>query len=150
MKFRSLAAKCKPVGLLLMLVAFMTSVSGDVKAGSTVSPKGAEVYFISPADGDRVPASFVVRFGLRGMGVAPAGVEKTGTGHHHLMINVDDISLDDPIMADEAHRHFGGGQSEVTLTLKPGRHRLRLVLGDHNHIPHNPPVMSDEITVIVE
>lgn len=85
------------------------------------------------------------------MGVAPANVEHANTGHHHLLINVDPATLDmgAGIPADDQHRHFGGGQTEVTLTLPPGEHRLQLLPGDHNHIPHLPPVVSEVITVRV-
>jgi hypothetical protein len=116
----------------------------------TPSPEGATVYFISPSDGATVSNPVTVRFGLRGMGVAPAGVEKDKTGHHHLLIDVPELPpLDEPIPQDEMHRHFGGGQTEVTLDLSPGTHTLQLLLGDRNHIPHDPPVISDIITITV-
>jgi hypothetical protein len=112
---------------------------------------GPEVYLISPADGETVRGEFVVRFGLRGMGVAPAGVERENTGHHHLLIDVDILPpLDAPLPASEYVRHFGGGQTETVLTLPPGKHTLQLVLGDHQHVPHDPPVISDKITIYVE
>ena len=117
----------------------------------TPSPPGAAVYFISPTDGATVSNPVTIRFGLKGMGVAPAGVEKDKTGHHHLLIDVPELPpLDEPIPQDEMHRHFGGGQTEVTLDLPPGKHTLQLLLGDRNHIPHDPPVVSDIITVTVQ
>ena len=92
-----------------------------------------------------------VRFGLKGMGVAPAGIEKENTGHHHLLIDVAELpTLDEPIPADDNHKHFGGGQTEVTLELPVGSHTLQLLLGDLNHIPHDPPVVSEKVTITVQ
>lgn len=109
------------------------------------------VYIISPANGEAVSSPVTVKFGLRGMGVAPAGIDKANTGHHHLLIDVAQLpDLSKPVPADAKHRHFGGGQTETTIELAPGQHTLQLLLGDHYHIPHNPPVISEKITVTVE
>jgi Domain of unknown function (DUF4399) len=113
------------------------------------SPPGAHVYIISPANGSYLPNTFTVRFGLVKMGVAPAGLEKPNTGHHHLMIDTALPPLDKPIPNDENHLHFGGGQTETTLTLPTGKHTLQLLLGDVAHLPHQPPVYSDPIVVYV-
>lgn len=125
----------------------------SAQAGETPSPDGAAVYFIVLEDGAVVESPFRVRFGLSGMGVAPAGVEKTITGHHHLLMNTEPPQGEDleySIPADENHRHFGGGQTEAMVDLPPGNHTLQLLLGDQNHIPHNPPVMSSKITITVK
>lgn len=116
------------------------------------APDGAEVYFIDPADGATVANPVTIRFGLRGMGVAPAGAEWDDTGHHHLLINIEpsEIAMDESLPATDQIRHFGGGQTEATLELPAGTHTLRLLLGDYTHTPHDPPVMSDPITVTVE
>ena len=116
----------------------------------TPAPTDAELYIISPQDGDTVTSPVTIQFGLKGMGVAPAGVDKPNTGHHHLLIDTDVPSLDAPIPNDDNHKHFGGGQTEVTLELPPGRHTLQLILGDMAHIPHDPPVMSRKITITVK
>ena len=92
----------------------------------------------------------VVRFGLSGMGVAPAGVEKDKTGHHHLIIDAELPSMDEAVPSDENHRHFGGGQTEISIELTPGSHSLQLLLGDWSHIPHNLPVVSERITIQVQ
>lgn len=114
----------------------------------TPAPEGAQVYFVSPVDGAVVPQTFTVVFGLQGMGVAPAGTQINNTGHHHLLVNFDELpDLNMPLGADVTH--FGGGQTQTTLTLSPGEHTLQLILGDHMHIPHNPPVLSEKITVTV-
>jgi hypothetical protein len=121
-------------------------------AAETPSPAGAQVYIINLKNGDTVTSPFKVQFGLTGMGVAPAGVEKPNTGHHHLIIDAT-LSPDElkaPIASDAKHMHFGGGQTEATITLPPGQHTLQLVLGDWSHIPHVPPVMSTPITVTVK
>lgn len=113
------------------------------------APEGAVAYIISPSDGETVQSPFRVVFGLRGAGVAPAGIERADAGHHHLLIDTDAPSLDAPIPADEQHVHFGLGQTETELNLPPGEHRLRLLLGDHLHIPHDPPLLSAPVTVRV-
>ncbi len=127
------------------------SHGADPAAERTPSPEGAMVYIISPADGATVTSPVRVVFGLRGMGVAPAGVDAPDTGHHHLMINVplEELDLTQGFPTDERHRHFGRGQTEAAIELPPGTHTLRLVLGDHFHIPHDPPVISEEITITV-
>jgi hypothetical protein len=116
----------------------------------TASPAGAMVYFISPQTGAKVTSPFTVRFGLKGMGVAPAGATNPNTGHHHLLIDTDLPPDNLPIPNDDKHRHFGAGQTEVELTLPPGQHTLQLVLGDANHVPHQPPVRSEKITITVQ
>lgn len=109
-----------------------------------------ELYFITPANGATVESPVTVRFGLKNFGVAPAGVEKAGTGHHHLIVDVGLPPLDQPIPANENYVHFGGGQTETNVELKPGKHTLQLLMGDHRHIPHDTPVMSEKITIMVE
>lgn len=117
----------------------------------TPAPEGASVYFISPQDGDQVSSPVTLHFGLSGMGVAPAGVEWDNTGHHHLLINLDEPpAMDQPLPANDQVIHFGGGQTEAEIELPAGEHRLQLLLGDHFHIPHQPPVMSEEITITVK
>lgn len=130
---------------ILMMIAAMAGY-----AGPTASPEGAGVYIISPENGSTVSSPVTVTFGLKGMGVAPAGVAKDKTGHHHLLINTDPPNMDSPIPSDDHHRHFGAGQTEVTVELEPGEHTLQLLLGDANHIPHDPPVMSEPITITVQ
>jgi hypothetical protein len=115
----------------------------------TASAPAAEVYFHYPNDGMRVPERFTVKIGLKEMGVAPAGVVKPLTGHHHLLIDTDMVPQNQPIPSDYNHIHLGNGQTEVVLTLPPGTHTLQLLLGDHQHIPHQPPVMSKKITIYV-
>lgn len=119
-------------------------------AGRTPSPAGAKVYFIGLADGGHVTSPIVVRFGLVGMGVAPAGVSKANTGHHHLIVDAPQPALDAMIPKDEHHMHFGGGQTETVLNLAPGQHTLQLVFADANHVPHDPPVASSRITITVD
>jgi len=119
------------------------------KGGPTASARGAEVYFAELKDGATVPSKFTVHFGLKNMGVAPAGSERPNSGHHHLLIDTDLPPLDQPIPSDFNHLHFGAGQTEATITLKPGDHTLQLLFGDKDHIPHNPPLFSKRITVHV-
>lgn len=125
---------------------------GAAHAFQTKAPEGASVYFITPKSGETLANPVTVRFGLKGMGVAPAGVEKAGTGHHHLLINtkLEGDGLKEPIPADDKHKHFGAGQTEATLTLPAGTHTLQLLVADHNHIPHDPPIMSEVITITVK
>ena len=121
----------------------------SVSPTKSPSPKGAEAYFHSPVDGMRVPQRFTARLGLRGMGLAPASIVKPGTGHHHLLIDVENVDVDRPIPSDANHIHLGNGQTEVVITLPPGRHTLQLLAGDHRHVPHDPPVMSRKLTIHV-
>jgi hypothetical protein len=135
----------------LALLAILAAATFAPVAAQTPSPEGAKVYFINLKDGDTVSSPFLVQFGLSGMGVAPAGVEKPNTGHHHLLIDTTMTAeqMKEPIPADDNHRHFGGGQTETMVTLPEGTHTLQLVLGDWTHIPHVPPVMSEPITITV-
>lgn len=141
---------------ILFALALATTVTAAIAADAptlpvTKSPAGAEVYIISPKDGATVGQEFTVTFGLKGMGVAPAGVKKEGTGHHHLLIDVKDLPpAGQVIPKDENHVHFGNGQTETTVKLKPGTHTLQLELGDENHIPFDPAVVSKKITVHVK
>lgn len=136
----------------ILFMAFF--ISGMANAGgeneSSINA-GTKVYFLSPTDGETVTNPVVVRFGLSGMGVAPAGVAKENTGHHHLLIDLETLpDLTKPIPSDKNHRHFGGGQTEVVLELTPGEHHLQLLLGDYAHTPHNPPVVSKQIKILVK
>lgn len=136
----------------ILLTATLLSVTA-VHANSLVSkaPEGAQVYFIGLEDGAKVPQTFTVKFGLSGMGVAPAGVNVDNTGHHHLLIDLEELpDLTKPLPANDNVRHFGKGQTETTITLAPGKHTLQLLLGNYVHVPHDEPVMSEKITVIVE
>lgn len=134
----------KIVLLILATVAALSSAQAETPAA-----EGAELYFISPKDGDAVSNPITVRFGLKNMGVAPAGVQHENTGHHHLLINTALPPLELPIINDEKHRHYGLGQTEATLELPPGAHTLQLLLGDFAHRPHAPPVASKRITITV-
>ena len=134
----------------LLLIVLMIGAPATV-LGETAAPSNASVYIISPKDGDTVTNPFKVQFGLSGMGVAPAGVDKANTGHHHLLIDVNEpLDPSEPIPQDKAHLHFGAGQTEAHIELAPGKHTLQLVLGDWSHIPFNPPIMSAVITVTVK
>ncbi len=115
-----------------------------------MAPADARVYIVSPSHGEVVSSPVKVIFGLSGMGVAPAGIKKDKTGHHHLLIDTAVPDLDRPIPADDRHKHFGGGQTEVSIELTPGQHTLQLLLADFAHVPHNPPVMSEQITITVK
>lgn len=137
----------KQVSILVGAVWWTFSV---LAWAGTPAPDGAQVYIISPADGDLVTSPVKVHFGLSGMGVAPAGTDKEHTGHHHLLIDVDELPpLDRPLPKDGNHVHFGEGQTETEVELAPGKHTLQLLLGDANHIPHDPPLMSEKITIEV-
>ena len=125
------------------------AVAADSGLERKASSPGSAVYMISPADGATLTGPVTVRFGLRGMGVAPAGIDKAGTGHHHLLIDTELPPLGLPIPNDDQHRHFGGGQTEAQIELPAGEHTLQLILGDDRHIPHDPPVVSEIITITV-
>lgn len=138
---------------LFLLCFFATFTLSPAHASPliTEAPENADVYFISPKDGETVSTTFKVVFGLSNMGVAPAGVEKEKTGHHHLLIDLEKLpNLDAPLPANDNIIHFGGGQTETEITLKPGTHTLQLLMGNFAHVPHKKPVISKKITVIVK
>ena len=131
----------------LLGVFFLMPLSAVEKSSS---PDKAMLYIISPQDGDTVSSPVKVIFGLNGMGVAPAGIKMKNTGHHHLLIDLaqlPDINL--PIPSDDHHRHFGKGQTEAFIELDKGQHTLQLILGDHMHVPHEPPIISKKIRIKV-
>jgi hypothetical protein len=117
----------------------------------TAAPAGAEVYLIAPRDGEKIHGAVTVRFGLKGMGVAPAGIKFDNTGHHHLLIDTDvsEINLDAPLPSTDKIVHFGKGQTETTVTLAPGKHTLELLFADYQHLSFAPPLHSRKITITV-
>jgi len=145
--------KMATLSLLALALSPVLLNSAHVNAhdamSQSVAPANANVYIISPADGATVKSTFTVKFGLKDMGVSPAGFEKKHTGHHHLLIDKDALPAFDKPMGGDV-KHFGGGQTETSLTLPKGKHTLQLILGDHQHIPHNPAVFSKKITITVE
>tara|TARA_R110002074_G_scaffold11758_1_gene43756 strand:- start:6017 stop:6496 length:480 start_codon:yes stop_codon:yes gene_type:complete len=143
----------KSTVLALALVAGVSLAAQAEDHAAHTWPDGAAAYIVSPANGATVKSPVTVIFGLKGMGVAPAGIEKPKTGHHHLLIDTPAPSgedLDYAIAADDQHVHFGGGQTETTVTLAPGKHTLQLMMGDANHVPHNPPLVSEVVTITVK
>ena len=133
---------------LALLSAMLTLLACVVHAQGTPSPRNAYLYFISPTDGATVKGAFWCRFGLRNMGVTHAGDNYQNSGHHHLLIDVNEpLDPNEPIAQDKSHLHFGAGQTEARIELPPGKHTLQLVLGDAGHYPFNPPVVSEKITV---
>tara|TARA_A100001388_G_scaffold270601_1_gene248303 strand:- start:1306 stop:1692 length:387 start_codon:yes stop_codon:yes gene_type:complete len=117
----------------------------------SISAFSAEVYFVSPSDGDEVSSPVEIVFGLRGIGVAPAGINFPNTGHHHLLVDLDALpNLNESIPADENHIHFGKGQTQTLLALDPGEHTLQLLFGDWMHVPHTEPIFSEKITIFVK
>lgn len=129
-----------------LLLGTVDSTAGE----TTPSPKDAKLEIISPVDGATVSSPVVVKFGLAGMGVAPAGVEHANTGHHHLIVDSPLPKPEFAIPKDDKHQHFGGGQTQVSIELSPGIHTLQLLLGDHRHIPHGPPVSSEIVSILVK
>ena len=136
-----------PTAPMKVNVSTPTLAAGYVKVTAT---PGSALYFANLKNGDTVSSPVLIQFGLRGMGVAPAGIEKAGTGHHHLLVDVAELDVNAPIPTSDQHRHFGLGQTEVTLEMKPGQHTLQLLMGDQNHIPHHPVVLSERITITVK
>lgn len=144
--------------IITLSAAVLAMSCSSVLAGETPSLEGTEQYFVNLNDGDEITSPVKVIFGLSGMGVAPAGIDKEGTGHHHIFLNRAPFGegedgadeFDANILADENNIHYGKGQTETSLDLAPGKHTLQLVLGDKDHIPHNPPVHSKVITITVK
>jgi Domain of unknown function (DUF4399) len=145
-----LAAFRAAVCATLFAVLGSLAPAGAALAEQTASPPGAEEYIIWPSDGAVIHGGKLwVRMGLRNMGVCPKGVVFPNTGHHHLLIDTDLPALDQEIPSDRNHLHFGAGETDARIELPPGKHTLQLILGDHNHVPHVPPVYSKKITITV-
>ncbi len=139
-----------PLRMALLSAAVALLPAAALAQGKT-TPKDALIYIISPEDGDTMKGAFWCRFGLRNMGVAPAGHEFPNTGHYHLLIDTNEpINPNEPIPHDTKHLHFGGGETEAFLDMPQGKHTLQLVLGDSNHFPFNPPLISKKITITVK
>ena len=134
----------------LIVASFVLAAPAFAQDFRQPAPAGAKVYFIEPKNGAEITGPVVIKMGLAGMGVAPAGVDKKDTGHHHILVDQKLADAMAALPADDKHRHFGLGQTETVLVLPPGSHTLQLVLGDHQHIPHNPLVASDVITITVK
>ncbi|MEM9566699.1 MAG: DUF4399 domain-containing protein [Cyanobacteria bacterium P01_E01_bin.34] len=141
------------LGAIALVVCWWVAGTPQAMADEFIShaPKTARVYIIEPQNGDTVTNPFTIQFGLSGMEVAPAGVEKVNSGHHHLLVDVAELpDMRMSLPKSDSVRHFGKGQTETELTLPPGKHTLQLLLGNHLHIPHDNPVLSDKIEITVE
>lgn len=137
--------------LTVLLLIGLCAVAAAQGLTRSTAPEGARVYFIHPVDGAVVTSPVHVQFGLAGLGVAPAGTDAPNTGHHHLLIDLPELPPADlPLPANEQLRHFGGGQTEAMIDLEPGEHTLQLVMGNHLHVPHDPVVASERITITVQ
>ena len=147
---RTLRHRRRALAAALVALAASAAAFAQDRPARTPSPPGARVYFISPAPGETVTSPVTVRFGLSGMGVAPAGVQAASTGHHHLLVDSPLPPLDQPIPADRQHVHYGAGFTETRIELPPGTHTLQLLMGDDRHVPHDPPVVSEPITIVVQ
>jgi len=150
MSYLSSSFICALQRLTVLALLPLTSMAFAQEITLTPAPEGAHVYFIAPQNGQTVSSPVLVQFGLNGMGVAPAGVDVPNTGHHHLLVNTPLPPAGQPIPTDEKHLHFGLGQTQTSLTLPPGQHELQILLGDHAHIPHQPMMASERITITVE
>jgi len=133
------------VAVLASPITISSAFANDM---ATPSAEGALAYIVSPKNGETVSGTFKIVFGLSGMGIAPAGVERENTGHHHLLVDQETLPKEGEPMGNPPI-HFGGGQTETEITLEPGTHTLQLILGNHLHVPHNPPVVSEMITITV-
>jgi hypothetical protein len=137
---------------LILAVGISLLAALAVAADRSAPAAGAEVYIIAPHDGAKVHSPFTISFGLKGMGIAPAGIKFDNTGHHHLLVDTDlsEVKLDAPMPATDKILHFGKGQTETSLTLPPGKHTLELVFADYLHQSFDPPLHSKKITITVE
>lgn len=135
-------------GILVVLIMFISTFSNAMD--KSPAPEGAKVYIISPGNGETVTSPVRVVFGLSGMGVAPAGIDKEHTGHHHLIIDAPLPNMNSPIPADDNYKHFGKGQTETLIELAPGKHTLQLLMGNFIHVPHQDAVASDVVEITVK
>ncbi len=151
MRVKYLCLACVTMFAATAAMSAMAADAAPATTQRTKAPAGVELYFISPRDGDTVGTEVTITFGLKGMGVAPAGIALANTGHHHLLIDLESPPrADAPIPADGQHVHFGGGQTQTTVKLSPGTHTLQLNLGDSLHRQFDPPILSEKITVTVK
>ena len=140
----------KTLAMMAVLVLTIMGIADPASAGETPISKRAYLYIGWPNDGEIIRArSFRVWFGLRNVGVAPAGVKKPNTGHHHLIIDAPLPPDDEPIPHNRNHIHLGSGQTETRVNLSPGRHTLQLLFADHKHIPHRVPAKSKRISFTI-
>jgi hypothetical protein len=137
---------------LILALGVCLAAAVAMAADRLAAPAGAEVYFIAPQDGAKLQGPVTVRFGLKGMGIAPAGIKFDNTGHHHLLVDTDikEVNLDASLPATDKVLHFGKGQTETSLTLAPGKHTLQLVFADYLHQSFDPPLISKKITITVK
>ena len=134
--------------LMITIIFLSQSVLGNDKSYTQNEKK---LYFISPTNGATVASPVVVKFGIKGMTIAPAGEDKPMSGHHHLLINVDSLpDMNMPIPANKKHLHFGKGETDTSITLPKGKHTLQLLLGNYMHVPHKPPLLSEKIEITVK
>jgi hypothetical protein len=139
------------IARLMMLSAMLALLPLAAKAQGNPAAKDALLYFVWPQNGATIKGGFWCRFGLRNMGVTHAGDKFPNSGHHHLFIDVNEpLDRNEPIPSDKSHVHFGAGQTEARIELPPGKHTLQLVLGDADHYPFSPPVVSEKITVVIK
>ena len=150
MRKKKMGSEMKIVRAVLVSM-MLASIPVTANAQGRPAPKDALLYFVWPQNGAVIKGGFWARFGLRNMGVTHAGDDYANSGHHHLLIDVNEpLNPDEPIPQDKSHLHFGAGQTEARIELPPGKHTLQLVLGDHKHYPFNPPVVSQKITITVK
>lgn len=141
----------RPITIISVCIIIIGSLVTSTSWARKPAPKEARAYIVQPRNGEIVHNPVKVIFGLSGMGIAPAGFDKNDTGHHHLLIDMKNPPAPNlPIPSSNQSIHFGGGQTETEITLTPGTHTLQLILGDHTHIPHDPPVISEQITITVK
>jgi hypothetical protein len=136
----------------MIVTLALSLLAAAAVADRKAAPAGAEVYFIAPQNGAKLHGPVTVKFGLKGCGIAPAGIKFDNTGHHHLLVDTDikDVNLDAPLPATDKVLHFGKGQTETVLNLAPGKHTLQLILGDYTHLSFDPALTSKKITITVE
>ena len=151
MKTMNKDIKFAVLSLLLVLTPIAFAESSDLPTLSSVAAEGARVYIVSPTDGQILSSPVRVVFGSDKIAISPAGTEVANSGHHHLLIDLDELpGMDLPLPASNQLIHFGKGQTETTLTLEPGEHSLQLLLGNYIHVPHTEPVMSPKITILID
>jgi Domain of unknown function (DUF4399) len=141
-----------PMSRLLLALGVCLMAATAFAADRMAAPAGAEVYFIAPQNGAKLHSPVTIKFGLKAMGIAPAGIKFDNTGHHHLLVDTDisELKLDAPMPATDKIVHFGKGQTETTLTLTPGKHTLQLIFADYLHQSFDPPLTSKKITITVD
>ncbi len=121
-----------------------TSSHGDAQQKPSIKLEGVE-------NGKTYTSPIELNFIVKNIKVRKAGVKEENSGHHHLLINLDELpDMTKPLPMTENIMHFGKGQESVSLQLKPGTYKIQLLFADYSHTPHKVPLLSEKFTFFIK